>query len=61
MLPPNPRFLCCVKCKEEFSAKNVFTPLGWKETQLSGFCEACFDRLFADDDEPPAGADEEIE
>jgi hypothetical protein len=38
----------CVSCNAGFSANNVFTRLGWRETQLSGFCEKCFDELFKD-------------
>lgn len=39
------RFKCCVFCKEPFSDKNVFTQLGWRETQISGMCEKCFDSI----------------
>ena len=39
------RFKCCIFCKEPFSDKNVFTPLGWRETQISGICEKCFDNM----------------
>lgn len=38
----------CVECKEAFTNKNVFTLDGWKETQISGYCEKCFDDLFND-------------
>lgn len=37
---------CCVKCKEAFSDKNVFTHLGWKETRISHMCEKCWDDMF---------------
>jgi hypothetical protein len=39
------RFKCCIFCKEPFSDKNVFTQLGWRETQISGMCEKCFDNM----------------
>lgn len=40
---------CCVVCKQPFSNENVFTPAGWNETRISRMCEACFDRIFADE------------
>lgn len=36
----------CVHCNKVFTDDNVFTPAGWRETQISGFCEICFDKLF---------------
>lgn len=42
----------CVVCNQLFSDTNVFTDLGYKEIFLSGMCEACFDRLFQDEEEP---------
>lgn len=49
-------FTSCLRCKNAFSDSNVFTSLGWKETQISGFCETCFDtvtkeRYFEGEDE----------
>lgn len=41
----------CVLCKEPFGEANVFTQAGWRETQITGLCEACFDRVTAEDDE----------
>lgn len=35
----------CEHCKEPFSDANVMTPDGWKETQISGICEKCFDSI----------------
>ena len=40
----------CVCCNTPFSGKNVFTPSGWRETQISGMCEKCFDDLFKEDE-----------
>ena len=37
---------CCVACKEPFSAKNVWTPAGWREIEISQMCEECWDRTF---------------
>lgn len=45
------RFERCVYCKGEFTDANVRTELGWKETQISGICEICWDELFKDDGE----------
>jgi hypothetical protein len=39
----------CIKCKKPFDDTNVFTKAGWKETELSGFCEKCFDDMFKED------------
>jgi hypothetical protein len=36
----------CVSCGSAFQSSNVYTPEGWKETQISGYCECCFDKLF---------------
>lgn len=41
-----PVFAKCVDCQRPFTQANVFTTLGWRETQISGMCEACFDELF---------------
>lgn len=41
-----PLQLSCVECDRAFSTENVHTPAGWRETQMSGLCEDCFDRLF---------------
>lgn len=38
----------CVTCHEDFAQGNVFTSAGWRETQLGGMCERCFDTLFSD-------------
>lgn len=39
----------CMRCREGFSEGNVRTPAGWRETQISGMCENCFDELFKED------------
>lgn len=36
----------CIICEESFTEKNCFTDAGWRETQISGFCESCFDGAF---------------
>lgn len=42
------KFPQCLKCGEEFSSENTSTRQGWAETQISGFCESCFDSIFAE-------------
>ena len=45
------KFKRCLSCDERFTAANTHSLLGWKETQISGFCEQCFDNMFKDEDE----------
>lgn len=40
----------CRMCGSEFGSGNCYSPQGWRETQISGTCEKCFDALF-----PPEG------
>jgi hypothetical protein len=40
---------CCINCKEVFSKENTRTPQGWRETQISGFCEDCYDEIFSEE------------
>ena len=47
--PHGLRFTTCFDCKQPFTEANVRTALGWAETQISGSCEACFDKLFAEE------------
>lgn len=42
---PDNKYTLCVKCKCPFTSKNVHTIEGWRETQISGMCEDCFDAL----------------
>lgn len=48
---PSPAFTACVSCKQPFTNANVRTSAGWKETQISGMCETCWDVTFAEPDE----------
>lgn len=41
----------CVFCEEDFSSKNIFTKLGWKESKISGICEKCFEEAFKDNND----------
>ena len=36
----------CVSCRDPFTAANVFTPAGERETRISGLCERCWDSMF---------------
>lgn len=42
------KYTHCIYCKQPFSAQNVFTEDGARETQLSQTCEKCFDDMFRD-------------
>jgi len=39
----------CVECEEPFTPSNVYSADGWKETQISGLCEDCFDTIEEDE------------
>lgn len=41
-----PLYTVCLDCREKFSPENVTSPAGWRETQITGMCENCFDHLF---------------
>lgn len=45
------RFKKCTRCGVPFTQYNIFTRFGWRETQISGFCEKCFNNLFNDLDD----------
>lgn len=42
---PREEYTHCLRCKDAFTDSNVYSALGWKETQISGFCESCFDTV----------------
>jgi hypothetical protein len=42
------KFINCQTCKKEFSSLNTHTVLGWRETQITGDCETCFDRIWSE-------------
>lgn len=35
-------------CEQPFSDKNTHSADGWRETQISGMCEDCFDETCTD-------------
>jgi len=43
----------CICCHEPFTKANVYTKGGWRETQISGMCEECFDEVLDEGDEVP--------
>jgi hypothetical protein len=43
------RFDRCLKCDSPFSAENTKSAAGWRDTQIVGFCEECYDDLFDPD------------
>lgn len=45
--PYEPR-TTCRRCLQPFSPDNTRTSAGWRETQISGLCETCFDNLYRD-------------
>lgn len=47
----------CVKCSQPFKfglkgepGVNVYSQAGARETQITGYCETCFDNLFEGED-----------
>lgn len=55
--PPAWVYTQCGVCGQLFTDENVHTAAGWRETQISGDCENCFDELFDDDE----GVEEELQ
>lgn len=51
------RYTECIGCGLDFRLTETATPAGWRETQISGHCEPCFDRLLPpeEDDLEEAG------
>lgn len=45
------RYMACLACSADFSDMNTRTPEGWIETQISGYCEDCFDVICAEPEE----------
>lgn len=45
------QYLACYTCTKPFTSETVSTAAGWKETQISGMCEICYDDLFKDEEE----------
>jgi len=44
-------YINCSECGEVFSDDNTKSPAGWRETQMSGMCEACFDALHEEEED----------
>jgi len=45
------KYIRCTDCGDGFCPTNVITSRGWKETQISGMCENCFDLLFNNEED----------
>lgn len=39
----------CRACGAHFTPENTHTAAGWRETQITGTCEDCFDQLCSED------------
>lgn len=39
----------CIQCTAPFSSANTHTAAGWRDTQIVGMCEDCYDNLFQED------------
>ena len=48
----------CFMCGEDFGPGNTRSSWGWRETQISGTCERCFDELMAAGDAQDSGVDQ---
>ena len=49
--------LRCFICEQPIGPANVRTEAGWRETQISGTCEDCFDKLMHDGEAQDSGID----
>lgn len=38
--------LKCSQCQRAFSSSNTHSPAGWRDTQIVGWCEECYDKEF---------------
>ena len=47
---------CCM-CKQPFTPSSATSPAGWRDTQIVGICEPCFDKL-ADAADPEDALDD---
>lgn len=42
-------FSSCLLCSRDLTAPDAAsTPAGWRETQISGFCEPCFEAMMSE-------------
>jgi hypothetical protein len=41
----------CISCGQPFTDGNVHSDAGWRETQISGMCEDCFDTLLEEEED----------
>jgi hypothetical protein len=45
----------CIQCNDPFTDENVYTDKGWKESQISGLCERCWNAMPQEPEEGGAG------
>lgn len=45
-----PLWTDCKKCGEPFNKCNTHTPGGWMDTQITGWCEDCYDEVFDEEE-----------
>jgi hypothetical protein len=50
------RYTSCVRCKTPYGPNSASSPEGWRDTQIIGYCEPCFDALTDDCGAPPEDA-----
>ena len=36
----------CIQCRAPFTTENTHSAPGWRDTQIIGMCEDCYDGLF---------------
>lgn len=45
-------FLRCMNCNRDLASAGAASSIaGWRETQISGVCESCFDAMFEGNDD----------
>jgi hypothetical protein len=50
-----PRYACCVLCGLTLCMPQAAkTEAGWRDTQIVGFCEPCYDGLFPQEEDDSA-------
>lgn len=59
MTPLKPMITHCIECKQMFTTANTYTEAGWRETQISGLCEDCFNTICAGSEEETEDEDDE--
>ncbi len=50
----------CCNCGVSFSPSVVYSQAGWRETQISGLCEVCFEDITQSVDEDSWDDDDDL-